>query len=289
MTIILAALDGLHRAVFASDSGISESDSKQIIHGFRKIREIPVRISIPIISDGKFSRYANPLLLTTCAIAYAGSTLAAMHAINKIEDCLGCLLLGIDSDGQIELQGPSHKNHILGSLKKWPQAAARIQNINAADFVSADALMEILGDRLCRTLEAMRVHQLDATTYDKMNFELALAINCLQSDTVRLAYVKLSSQQDDVGKVQRRPELFWVDTEGFILLGLSNELATVAEAALSQAVADRTRIDKAIFEFVVDSVRSRRQSGFKDTDFPVSLAAFTRDGLQLPSLANQSR
>lgn len=73
---------------FAADSHITQSNMI-LVKGFKKVIEIPVRIKNINFAGDWFNNYYGYRYETTCAIAFAGSSLVSQHIINSIKNHLG--------------------------------------------------------------------------------------------------------------------------------------------------------------------------------------------------------
>lgn len=77
----------------------SSNGHSPLLSGFKKIKEIPVKLWQPYFIGENFKSYNSVFAQFDCFVAFAGSTLTAQHAIDSISNHLSTLRIDYQSRG----------------------------------------------------------------------------------------------------------------------------------------------------------------------------------------------
>lgn len=182
---------------FAADSAITNSDNRLLITGFKKVIELPVRVRQTNFLDTWFQGYHSPQIRTQCALAFAGSTLAAQHIVNSITNHLTDLYPTY-VDGAYRLAMPCQQAHHMVQ-RDYPEEVPG--NVQAGYTLDAGFIARVVDHAIQKIVESAQKIGVTERFFEA-RVELALGVHCPKNRSYHLYTYKVVKGEDGRSRFQ---------------------------------------------------------------------------------------
>lgn len=270
---IFTNIDGVF---FAADSSITDN-GRQIVSGFKKVYEIPIRVLGVNILGGWFNGYTNAIYETACVVAFAGSTLVSQHLMNSIRNHLEELRPTYrNGTYQLALPCETGKHLIHGTYEDMFLPDDYGQNfLLTAPFVAGavqHAIQAVLNK--AATHNAMKV------SFSAYKAEFILSIRCPDTQKYHIYQYEIVAGQPAGNATPAKVQMIQINEGDVAVIGMRNLFESPARVAFAAAIAANQRVDVAMLDFVSDAIQSQHDIGAFGIGFPAYLYDHKRDQLR---------
>lgn len=248
--------------IFAvSDSAITEYETNsRLLSGFRKVYEVPVKLWRPYIRPhGYFNgEYYEVVFEMPAMVAFSGSTLLAMHALNLINEHLGNLRASYDKKNRkyIAVRNCQANPMTTEGLALWNEEMFSHEDLKPT--FNAKLVFDVFDYSIS---EAASSYRRTSETTRPLHVEFALGIWCPVENHHRLFVF-------DIREVLKDGTYFLESTRKEIhegqtaVLGVSS-VSEEVQSEFERALAEHRSPAKAMSDFVVRIVDEYNERGDK--------------------------
>lgn len=276
--------DDAHKAMrqeglFAvADSIITSHSSKghsPLLSGFKKIKEVQIKLWQPYFVGGQFRSYNSVYQQTECFVAFAGSTLTAQHVIDLISNHLANLR--IDYERATCIDPPKYL------VKKNCDSNTLISNGNGSlydremfnsetDFrglLTGAYICDVVEHSINKALSSARKHKLDQAALAEMYTEFILGVTCPASQKDYLVKFKMDKRLNDDSVYEVFARSYRVPEGEVAVIGMSERFEASAQLAAHEAIENGESLKSEMEEFVVNAIKEINDEGSYQIAMPV--------------------
>lgn len=269
---IFTNIDGVF---FAADSSITHHNS-QIVSGFKKVYEIPIRVLGVNILGGWFNNYTSAIYETACVVAFAGSTLVSQHLMNSIRNHLEALRPTYQNGTyQLALPCETHKHLTHGAYDDMflPDDYGPNYLLTAAFVASA------VQHAIQAVLNKAATHNVMAVSFSAYQAEFILSIRCPDTQKYHIYQYEIVPGQPAGNSTPAKVKMVQINEGDVAVIGMRNDFESPARAAFAAAIAANQRGNVAMLDFVASAIQHKHAIGIFGIGFPAYLYDHKRDRL----------
>lgn len=255
MTLVIAGYSRgeLEQGVyFAADSHITQNNNI-LVKGFKKVIELPVRVKGLSFCDDWFNGYVGNRYESSCAIAFAGSSLVAQHLINSMKNHLSELY-------------PTYFN----GRYQIVMSCEHTKQLKKNDIYSDDMFLdrdldgiltgEYLSQVVCHSIEAVlkeaRIHGSMGRLFVAYQAEFIFGVQCAQTREHQLYQYEIVPDEELGAKV----EYCRIEHDGLAVIGEKRRFRDSALEILKKRLPAEKASD-VIFYFLNKSIDDENSIG----------------------------
>lgn len=285
MTLIIAGhtlescvpgeLSNFERGLFVSaDSNITQNNVV-LVHGFRKVYEVPVRVKALNFCGEWFNGYLGSRNEYKAFVAFAGSSLVAQHIMNSIENHLGEIYPTIEN-GEYTLAMSCEKQ------KHLPQADYSQDMFLDSDIeslVTAEYLSTVVKHSIEAVIASANGKGQMARLFSAYQAEFIFGIKCpVTQDHCLYQYEIVEEVEGMYSKAIVKIET--IKKGSVAVIGMKDEFKVEAQRAFDTAVENGDKTSRIIHEYLNQSIRENSANnnsiGFPSGLFYLSGNSFER-------------
>ncbi|MGZ9712543.1 hypothetical protein ACXX82_17240 [Glaciimonas sp. GNP009] len=274
--------DGLFVVADSAITSITRGVEKTLLNGLRKIYDVEINVWKPYFGPGgTFYDYKEVYQRASCFIAFAGSTLTALHVLNSITEHLRKLRISHErTNGQIKYCIIRHcaLNPLDASSTYYSDDT--FLNEHFTNLLTADVVSDVIEYSINEAIRSAAKYKLDIDEFNAMRTELIAGIWCEASKKHRLYAFRWQTKTGVDGVLFPFTEKELVKEDEIVVLGL-RELEDDAQAAFNSALDNFKESGPVLFEFLNVAIDDAQKLGSKYIDRPSVLKSFNRGSLKV--------
>jgi hypothetical protein len=255
MTLVIAGYSkgGFEEGIyFAADSHITQNNHI-LVKGFKKVIELPIRVKGLNFCGDWFNGYLGNRYESSCAIAFAGSSLVAQHLINSMKNHLS-ELYPTYSDGRYQIVMSCEKRKHLGNNENYSEDMFLDRDLD--NILTGEYLSQVVCHSIEAVLNEARKHGSMSRLFVAYQAEFIFGVQCEQTREHQLYQYEIVPDEELGAKV----EYLRIAQDELAVIG---EKTKFKESAL-EALRDCTSTDKpshAMFSFLNQSINNENSIG----------------------------
>ena len=256
-----------------------------MLSGFKKIKEVPIKLWQPYFVGGQFRSYNSVYQQTECFVAFAGSTLTAQHVIDLISNHLANLR--IDYERATCIDPPKYL------VKKNCDSNTLISNGNGSlydremfnsetDFrglLTGAYICDVVEHSINKALSSARKHKLDQAALAEMYTEFILGVTCPASKKDYLVKFTMDKKMNNGGMYEVFAKRHDIDEGKVAVIGMSNRFEAAAQKTAHAAIENGEPLKCAMESFVLSAIQEINNEGSFQIALPMVTKELVRESL----------
>ncbi|WP_029686582.1 hypothetical protein [Tatumella saanichensis] len=280
MTLVIAGYSKgvLENGVyFAADSHISQNNNI-LVKGFKKVIELPIRVKGLNFCGEYFHSYAENNYESSCAIAFAGSSLVAQHIINSMKNHLS-ELYPIYRDGRYQIAMPCEKEVHLKANGIYSDDMFLEKDLDG--ILTGEYLSKVVCHSIEAVLKEAKKHGSMKKLFVAYQAEFIFGVQCEKTKKHMLYQYEIVPDDNLGAKVEFRQ----IKINELAVIGEKIKFRANALNALNNC-APTVKPSEAIFTFLNNSIDSENSIGNFGIGRPSAL--YNLDGRQLKIIGRKN-
>ena len=258
-------------------TSFSSNGHRPLLSGFKKIKEIPVKLWQPYFIGQNFKSYHNVFLQFECFVAFAGSTLTAQHVIDLITNHLATL--------RIDFESGDFQNNFRYVVKKICDSNNLERNGNGTVYgddmfiperhyqgiLTGEYIAEVVEHSINKALISASKYKLDEQSLREMNTEFILGVNCPSSGCDLLIKYSMKRRLSVQGMIEVYVESERIAEGAIAVIGLNERFGAKAQDRAKQAIENGLSLKDEMTAFVVDAVNEVNNEGSFQIAMPIAI------------------
>ncbi|HHX8689250.1 hypothetical protein [Vibrio alginolyticus] len=248
----------------SSDSNITQNNVV-LVHGFRKVYEVPVRVKALNFCGEWFNGYSGVRNEYKAFVAFAGSSLVAQHIMNSIENHLGELYPTIvNGEYQLAMSCETRKHLNQGYYSQDMFLDSDLENL-----VSAQYLAEVVKHSIEAVIASANGRGQMARLFSAYQAEFIFGVECPESREHCLYQYEIIEEVDGMYS----NAIVAVDNipKGSVaVIGMKELFKSGAQSAFDSAVENGEKTSLVLHDYLNESIRSNSEIN-NDIGFPSGL------------------
>lgn len=255
MTLVISGYSkgGFEKGIFfAADSHITQNNII-LVKGFKKVIELPIRVKGLNFCGDWFNGYLGNRYESSCAVAFAGSSLVAQHLINSMKNHLSELYPTF-KDGQYQVV-----------MSCEPQKHLRNNGCYSDDMFldrHLDGILtgEYLSKVVCHSIEAVlanaRKHGSMGRLFSAYQAEFIFGVQCPKTREHEIYQYEIVPDEQRGAKVEYR----YIEKDKLAIIGEKAKFTELAHETLNQCPLEN-KPSHALFSFLNEAIESENSIG----------------------------
>lgn len=258
---------GLFAVADSIITSFSSNGHSPLLSGFKKIKEIPVKLWQPNFVGENFHSYNSVFLQFDCFIAFAGSTLTAQHVIDLITNHLATLRIDYQS-GDFEAGGEYVVKKICDSNNLERNGYSSIYGYDMFipekhyhGVLTADYISDVVEHSINTALGSAQKYKLDERSLNEMYTEFILGVNCPSTEMDLLIKYTMSRRINVNGIIEVYVISERVEEGSVAVIGMNHRFGELAQDKANWAIANGLSLKKEMAKFVKDAIHEVNAEG----------------------------
>ncbi|MCF2828619.1 hypothetical protein L3V43_22540 [Pseudoalteromonas sp. L23] len=267
--------EGLFAIADSIITSLSSNGHSPLLSGFKKIKEIPVKLWQPYFIGENFKSYNNVFLQFECFVAFAGSTLTAQHVIDLISNHLATLRIDFQS-GNFETDGKYVVKKICDSNNLIKNARSSVYGDDMfipekhyRGILTAEYIAEVVEHSINKALSSAQKHKLDENSLKEMYTEFILGVNCPSSKSDLLIKYTMKQRITLEGMIEVYVVGEKIQEGDVAVIGMTSRFGDLAQDAAKSAIENGLSLKSEMTSFVKKAISEVNAEGSFQIAMPV--------------------
>jgi len=280
MTLVIAGYSrgGFEEGIyFAADSHITQRN-QILVKGFKKVIELPIRVKGLNFCGDWFNGYLGNRYESSCAIAFAGSSLVAQHLINSMKNHLSELYPTF-SEGRYQIVMSCEQRKHLRNNDNYSEDMFQDRDLD--NILTGDYLSQVVCHSIEAVLNKAREHGSMSRLFVAYQAEFIFGVQCPQTREYQLYQYEIVPDEELGAKV----EYLRIANDDLAVIGEKEKFKESAREALSQCPPE-DKPSHAMFSFLNQSIDNENSIGNNGIGKPSGL--FNLQGRMLTKVLHEN-
>lgn len=255
----------------------SSNGHTPLLSGFKKIKEVPVKLWQPYFIGENFQGYKSVFLQFECFVAFAGSTLTAQHVIDSISNHLANLR--IDYQRKCRVSPPEYvvkksceKNTLEsnGSRSLYGDDMF-VPEIHYRGLLTADYICDVVEHSINTALKSAQKYKIDPQSLKEMYTEFILGVNCPSEGADRLVKFTMDKRINLEGMYEVFVKSDVVPPGSVAVIGMNQRFGKAAQNVATTAISNGKSLKNEMISFVKESIDEVNNEGSFQIAMPMVL------------------
>lgn len=267
--------EGLFAVADSIITSLSSNGHSPLLSGFKKIKEIPVKLWQPYFIGENFKSYNSIFLQFECFVAFAGSTLTAQHVIDLISNHLATLRIDFQS-GNFQTPGEyvvkkrcDSNNLIQNGYSSVYGADMFIPEKHYHGLLTAEYIAEVVEHSINKALSSAQKHKLDEKSLDEMYTEFILGVNCPSTESDLLIKYKMHRRTNIDGMIEVYVVGEHIEEGDVAVIGMSSRFDDLAQHSAKATIANGLSLKSEMTSFVKNAINEVNGEGSFQIAMPI--------------------
>ncbi len=250
--------------IFAiADSVITSHSSNgrsPLLSGFKKIKEVPVKLWKPYFIDRNFHSYNSVFMRFECFVAFAGSTLTAQHVIDLISNHLATLRIDYQRASYssppeyVVKKSCDHNNLISNGNGSLYDLEMFVPEVHYNGILTAEYIFDVVEHSINKALRSAQKFRLDEQSLREMYTEFILGVNCPATGSDHLVKYTMDKRINSEGVYEVYAVSSYVDEGDIAVIGMSNRFGEDAKEKAKETIKNGLSLKDEMTEFVKSAI-----------------------------------
>jgi hypothetical protein len=280
MTLVIAGYSrgGFEGGVyFAADSHISQNNCV-LVKGFKKVIELPIKVKGLNFCGDWFNGYLGNRYESSCAIAFAGSSLVAQHLINSMKNHLS-ELYPTHLDGRYQIVMSCERGKHLRNSDNYSEDMFLDRDLD--NILTGKYLSEVVCHSIDAVLNEARKHGSMKGTFVAYQAEFIFGVQCPQTREHQLYQYEIVPDEEQGAKVQFQE----IAKDSLAVIGEKIKFRELALEALKNCLPN-DKPSYTMFSFLNQSIENENSIGNNGIGKPSVL--FNLEGVLLKKIQHEN-
>lgn len=269
--------EGLFAVADSIITSLSSNGHSPLLSGFKKIKEIPVKLWQPYFVGENFKSYNSVFLDFECFVAFAGNTLTAQHVIDLISNHLATLRIDLQDrsfreDGEYVVKKKCDPNNLIlnGHSSVYGDDMFVPEN-HYYGILTAEYIAEVVEHSINKALSSAQKYKLDEKSLREMYSEFILGVNCPSSGSDLLVKYKMNRRKNYDGIFEVFVESEKVKEGEVAVIGMSARFNELAQKTAKETINKGLSLKKEMTSFVRNAIDEVNDEGSFQIAMPVAV------------------
>ena len=238
-----------------------------LLSGFKKIKEIPVKLWQPYFIRENFKSYNSVFLDFECFVAFAGSTLTAQHVIDLISNHLATLRIDFQSgnfqnDGEYVVKKRCDPNNLIqdGHSSVYGDDMF-IPEKHYHGLLTSEYIAEVVEHSINKALSSAQKYKLDKKSLREMYTEFILGVNCPSTGSDLLVKYKMNQRMNTEGMFEVFVESQQIQEDEVAVIGMSDRFNELAQNIAKDTIKKGLSLKNEMTSFVKNAIDEVNDEG----------------------------
>ncbi|MEZ9395808.1 hypothetical protein AB4393_14290 [Vibrio splendidus] len=245
----------------------SSNGHAPLLSGFKKIKEIPIKLWQPNFIGESFHGYNSVFLQLECFVAFAGSTLTSQHVIDLITNHLANLR--IDYQRKDRLSEPEYvvrkscdKNVLIknGSSSLYGEDMF-VPRLHYHNILTGEYICDVVEHSITTSLKSAQKYRLDEVALREMYSEFILGVTCPASGKDHLMKFTMDKKLNDEGVYEVFAEGTRIPEGKVAVIGMSKRFDDAAQKAARDSIKAGESLKCKMETFVLEAIKTINDEG----------------------------
>ncbi|MDO6528234.1 hypothetical protein Q4519_21475 [Motilimonas sp. 1_MG-2023] len=267
--------EGLFAVADSIITSFSSNGHSPLLSGFKKIKEIPVKLWQPYFIGENFKSYNSVFLDFECFVAFAGSTLTAQHVIDLISNHLATLRVDFQSgdfqtDGKYVVKKRCDPNNLIrnGHSSVYGNDMF-IPEKHYHGILTAEYIAEVVEHSINKALSSAQKYKLDENSLREMYTEFILCVNCPSTGSDLLVKYKMNWRVNTDGMCEVFVESERIKEGEVAVIGMSARFNEMAQKTAKDTIKKGLSLKNEMTSFVKNAIDEVNGEGSFQIAMPV--------------------
>lgn len=269
--------EGLFAVADSIITSLSSNGHSPLLSGFKKIKEIPVKLWQPYFIGENFKSYNSVFLDFECFVAFAGNTLTAQHVIDLISNHLATLRIDLQDgsfrkDGEYVVKKRCDPNNLMlnGHSSVYGDDMF-IPEKHYDGILTAEYIAEVVEHSINKALSSAQKYKLDERSLREMYSEFILGVNCPSSGSDLLVKYKMNRRKNYDGVFEVFVESERIKEGEVAVIGMSTRFNELAQKTAQEAINKGLSLKNEMTSFVKNAIEEVNDEGSFQIAMPVAV------------------
>lgn len=267
--------EGIFAVADSIITSFSSNGHSPLLSGFKKIKEIPVKLWQPYFIGGNFSSYNSIFLQFECFVAFAGSTLTAQHVIDLVSNHLATLRIDFHS-GNFQTDASyfvkkncDSNNLILNGHTTVYGDDLFIPEKHYQGILTAEYVAEVVEHSINKALSSAQKYKLDEKSLREMYTEFILGVNCPTTGCDLLIKYTMEQRNNIDGLIEVYVVSERIEEGTVAVIGMNSRFGELAQDKAKQAIEKGLSLKSEMTTLVIDAVNDVNADGSFQIAMPI--------------------
>lgn len=267
--------EGLFAVADSIITSLSSNGHTPLLSGFKKIKEIPVKLWQPYFIGESFKSYNSVFLDFECFVAFAGSTLTAQHVIDLISNHLATLRIDFQSgdfqtDGEYVVKKRCDPNNLIqnGHSSVYGDDMF-IPKRHYHGLLTAEYIAEVVEHSINKALSSAQKYKLDEKSLNEMYTEFILGVNCPSKGSDILVKYTMNRRINTDGVFEVFVESEKIQEGEVAVIGMSVRFNELAQSIAKDTINKGLSLKNKMTSFVINAIDEVNDEGSFQIAMPV--------------------
>ena len=240
-------------------SNVIQGRRKPLVSGFKKIKEVHVKVWQPHLVGELFQGYKQVFQEHRCLIAFAGSTLTAQHVVDTISGHLSQLRIDYveGNDFRCVIRKSCDNNNLSNNgIGGCYDDDIFIPERDYQDLLTADYISEVVEHSINKGFESKMKHVLDKTSLIGMSTNIILVVDCPVTRIAHIYKYKFQYKCLPEGGVKAYCEKEFIEAGNIAVIGMEATYGEDAVQVAKKSMKEGLDFKERMTDFVVDCAKT---------------------------------
>ena len=267
--------EGLFAVADSIITSFTSSGHSPLLSGFKKIKEIPVKLWQPYFIGENFNSYNSVFLQFECFVAFAGSTLTAQHVIDLISNHLATLRIdfqrgSFETDAEYVVKKICDPNNLIrNGYSSVYGDDMFIPERHYHGILTADYIAEVVEHSINKALSSAKKYKLDDKSLREMYTEFILGVNCPSTESDLLIKYTMKQRINTHGMIEVYVVSERIEEGSVAVIGMNSRFGELAQDKAKEAIANGVSLKSEMATFVNDAINEVNAEGSFQIAMPI--------------------
>ncbi|WBA17019.1 hypothetical protein [Salinivibrio kushneri] len=275
-------------------TSLSSNGHSPLLSGFKKIKEIPVKLWQPYFIGENFKSYNSVFLQFECFVAFAGSTLTAQHVIDLISNHLATLRIDFqrgdfETDANYVVKKVCDPNNLIrnGYTSVYGNDMF-IPEKHYQGILTAEYIAEVVEHSINKALSSAQKHKLDEKSLREIYTEFILGVNCPSTDSDLLIKYTMRQRTNIDGMIEVYVVSERIEEGSVAVIGMNSRFGELAQDKAKEAIENGVPLKSEMATFVKDAINEVNTEGSFQIAMPIVIKTLKNRRIKKQVIAEET-
>ena len=267
--------EGLFAVADSIITSFSSNGHSPLLSGFKKIKEIPVKLWQPDFIGENFNSYNSVFLQFECFVGFAGSTLTAQHVIDLLSNHLATLRIdfqrgNFQTDGKYVVKKICDPNNLIrNGYSSVYGDDMFVPEKHYRGLLTAEYIAEVVEHSINKALSSAQKYKLDEKSLNEMYTEFILGVNCPSTESDLLIKYTMQKRTNIDGMIEVYVVGERIKEGDVAVIGMSSRFGDLAQSNAKVAIANGLSLKNEMTSFVKNAINKVNAEGSFQIAMPI--------------------